>query len=100
MKKVKNKLQVRHYAQVPCEPFCVDVVDEIDAKRISDILADQHLFLFDQRIIPDYANIISVVMWDDTPDEENNNQPYGWVDYLNEEECMEWDEFEQTYLIK
>ena len=47
MKKVSNKLQIRHFAQVPCEPFKVDVADEIEAKKIIDILSDQHLFLYD-----------------------------------------------------
>jgi len=98
MKKVNNKLQVRHYAQVPCEPFCVDVKDEEEAKKIADVLADQHIFLYNNNIIPDYCNAIYVVMWDDTPDEENNNEPIGWVNYWNEEECMEWEEFEETYL--
>ena len=72
MKKVKNKLQVRHYAQVPCEPFCVDVSDEVEAKKIKDVLADQHLFLFEQKIIPDYANSICVVMWDENSDGEGH----------------------------
>lgn len=95
MKKVTNKLQIRHYAQVPCKPFCVDVVDEIEAKKISDTLANQHLFLFEQKIIPDYANSICVVMWDDV---DGEGKEFDWVDYYNEEECMEWDEFEETYL--
>ena len=46
MKKVNKALQVRHYAQVPCKPFCVQVDDEVQAKKIIDILAGQHLFLF------------------------------------------------------
>jgi len=97
MKNVLNTLQVWHYAQVPCKPFCVDVVDESDAKRIIDVLANQHLFLFKNEIIPDYSNVISVMMWDDSIDEETG-KPYGWVSYWNEEEMMEWDEFEETYL--
>jgi len=90
IKNVKNKLQVMHYAQVPCKPFVVDVKNETDAKRIMEILADQHLFLFEQNVISDYANALCVVMWDE---EEND-----WVDYWNEEEMMDWDEFENTYL--
>lgn len=96
MKKVKNKLRVCHFAQVPCNPFTVDVVDEIEAKRIMDVLANQHLFLFDQRIIPDYANVICVMMWDDDLDEDENGEK--WTDYWNEEEGMEWGEFEEEYL--
>jgi hypothetical protein len=95
MEKVKNKLQVRHYAQVPCKPFCVDVDDEIEAKKVMDILTYQHLFLFHNKIIPDYANMITVVMWDEDSDGEGTP---GWGNYHNEDEGMEWDEFEETYL--
>lgn len=94
-KQVSNKLQVRHYAQVPCKPFVVDVKDEVEAKKIIDVLASQHLFLFEQKIIPDYCNSICVVMWDEDPD--GTGVP-DWVDYWNEEEGMEWDEYEETYL--
>lgn len=65
MKKISNKLQVQHYAQVPCKPFCVDVKDEVEAKKIMDTLADQHLFLFKHKIIPDYSNALTVVMWNE-----------------------------------
>ncbi len=95
MNKVENKLQVRHYAQIPCEPFCVDVKDEEDAKRIMDMLAEQHLFLFKNKIIPDYANSIMVLMWEEDSDGEGNP---GWVNYWNEAEMMDWAEFEETYL--
>jgi hypothetical protein len=37
-------------------------------------------------------------MWDETPDEENENKPYGWVEYYNNEEGMDFNEFEETYL--
>ncbi len=92
MNTVSNKLQVRHFPQVPCKPFCVDVDGEKEAKKIKDILANQHLFLFDEKIIPDYSNAIIVMMWD--------NENKEWVDYWNEEEIMDWDEFEETYLNK
>src|ERR1035437_129206 len=99
MKKIPNKLRVVHYPQVPCEPFVVDVKDEVEAKKIIDVLANQHLFLFKNKFIPDYANIVSIEMWDDTPNEEDGGKPYGWSNYHNEEEeGMEWAEFEETYL--
>lgn len=81
-----KKLQVRHYAQVPCKPFIVDVKDEYDAYRILTILANQHLFLFEQNIIPDYSNAILVMMWDEEEKE--------WIDYFNDFEICEWQEFE------
>lgn len=89
MKLVNVKLQVRHYAQIPCVPFCVDVKDEAEAFRISHILAQQHLFLYEKRLIPDFANHIAVVMWDEDMQE--------WTNYWNEEEFMEWDEFVRAY---
>ena len=46
MNNVKNKLRVMHYAQVPCKPFIVDVSNEREAKKIMDVLADQHLLSF------------------------------------------------------
>ena len=95
MKKVSNKLRVLHYPQIPCEPFFVDVKNEEQAFLIREALADQHLFLYDNNIIPDYSNAISVVMWDEDSDGEGNAD---WVDYYNEEEAMEFDEFVETYL--
>lgn len=95
MKLVPNKLKVSHFAQVPCKPFEAEVKDEVEAKRIIDILANQHLFLFENKIIPDYSNVICVSMWEE--DSDGDGTP-GWVDYWNEEESMEWAEFEETYL--
>lgn len=100
MKKVTNKLRVVHFPQVGTKVgfFEVDVVDELEAKKIMDVLANQHLWLFKNKVIPDYANIIAVEMWDESIDEETN-QPYGWSNYFNEEEGMEFDEFIDSYLI-
>lgn len=95
MKKVTKKLRVLHFPQVPCTPFFVDVKDEEQAFLISETLATQHLFLFDNNFIPDYSNIISVVMWDEDSDGEGTPD---WVDYYNEEEEMDFDEFAETYL--
>jgi len=93
MKKVPNKLRVVHFPQIPCKPFCVDVIDEYDAYRIINILAKQHLFLFEENIIPDYANVITVEMWaeDDEP---------GWNSYWNDEECAEWNEIEEEISVE
>lgn len=96
MKKVNTKLRVMHFPQVPCKPFIVDVDDEWQAAKIEDTLAKQHLFLLDQNIIPDYSNAISVVMWDDSLEPDENDEK--WTDYWNEGEMMEWDEFRNKYL--
>jgi len=95
MKKVPNKLRVIHYPQIPCEGFFIDVKDEEEAAKIRNVLADQHLFLFENNFIPDYSNIIHILMWDENSDGDGNPD---WVDYYNEEEDMEFDEFEETYL--
>jgi len=95
MKLVKNKLRVLHYPQVPCAPFFVDVKNEEQAYLIQETLANQHLFLFDNNMIPDYCNSIEVVMWDEDSDGEGNAD---WVSYYNEEEGIEWDEFVEEYL--
>lgn len=82
-----KRLQVHHYPQMPCTPFCVDVKDEYEAMKIINTLADQHIWLFANKLIPDYSNAFMVVMW------ENNE----WVEYFNHEEVMDWDTFEETY---
>ena len=95
MHNVINKLKVLHYPQVPCMPFEVHVENEREAYLIQGTLANQHLFLFDNNFIPDYANIISVVMYDEDSDGEGNPD---WVDYYNEFEDMDWEDFVSTYL--
>ncbi len=97
MKKAPNKLRVLHFPQIPCEPFFVDVKDEEQAHLVSETLANQHIFLFENNFIPDYSNVIAVVMWDENSDGEGTPD---WVEYFNDEEGMEWDEIVETYLSK
>ena len=94
MKAVKNKLRVLHFPQIPCTPFFVDVKDEEQALLIRETLANQHLFLYDNNFIPDYSNIVTVVMWDEDCDGEGNAD---WTDYYNEEEMMDFDEIVEAY---
>jgi hypothetical protein len=89
MKKVPHKLRVEHMPQVPCPTFVVEVTDEHDALRIMNVLAMQHLFLYENHIIPDYCNAIFVTMW---------VEGEGWVDYYNDDEEMDWEDFQATYL--
>ena len=86
-KAVKNKLRVVHIPQVPMKGFKVEVRNEREAFLIQNTLADQHLFLFENDVIPDYSNVIIVEMFDDGE----------WLDYYNEDELMEWDELISTY---
>ena len=90
MKNITNKLRVVHFANIPCKPFIVDVKDEQEAHKVYTVMAEQHLFLQKENIIPDYSNVILVEMLD-----ENNE----WCDYYNEEEGMDWDEVEANYFI-
>lgn len=96
-KKVPNKLRIYHFAQVPCKPFFVEVADEYEAKKMMDTLAQQHLFLEKENIIPDYSNAMGVEMWDENCDGEGKA---GWCDYWNEEELMDFSEIEENYLEK
>lgn len=98
MKNVKNKLRVVHFPQVgSCkESFKVEVKDEEQAYFTVNLLANQHLWLEKNRIIPDYSNAIIVEMYDENIEEETG-EPYGWGNYWNEEEGMEWEEVEETF---
>lgn len=62
------------------------------------VLADQHNFLFENKIIPDYSNAIMVVMWDEDPDAADAADGYDWFDYYNPAEDMYWEEFAETYI--
>ena len=98
MEKVQNKLRVVHFPQIgSCgESFKVSVKDEEQAYFTINVLADQHLWLEKNRIIPDYSNSIFVEMYDESIDEQTG-EPYGWGNYWNESECMEWEEVVETY---
>lgn len=89
---VPNKIRVCHFPQVPCKPFIVEVNNEREAYLIEQVFANQHLWLFDNGMIPDYSNAITVEIWD-----ENSGWSDGWVDYWNDTECMDWNELKQTY---
>jgi len=89
MKLSGKRLQVWHYPQINHGAFKVDVKDEYEAIKIINTLADQHIWLFKNKFIPDFANALIVQMWDETGQE--------WVSYYNEEEQMDWDDFETLY---
>ncbi len=89
MQSVTNKLRVVHIPQVPMDGFKVEVRNEREAYLIANTLADQHLFLFNNFVIPDYSNAIFVEMYDNDSDE--------WVIYYNDSEGMEWDELIEVY---
>lgn len=88
MELIKRKLRVCHIPQVPMKPFIVEVRDEREAYLIDNALAQQHLFLFENNVIPDYSNVIFVEYLDEDGE---------WCTYYNEYEFMEWDEFVEEY---
>lgn len=58
------------------------VQDEKQALFAINILADQHLWLEENRVIPDYSNAFFVEMLVDND----------WVEYYNEAEDLDWDD--------
>lgn len=83
----KNKLRVIHIPQLPMKSFKVEVRNEREAYLLTEAFANQHLFLFENNVIPDYSNIILVECF------ENGE----WCDYYNEIDDLEWDDFIQEY---
>lgn len=84
---VNKPLRVYHIPQLGLSgtpTFYVSVKDETEAAKVANALADQHLFLLENGIIPDYSNIIGVEMEEDGE----------WVDYFHEE-VGDWDEVEE-----
>lgn len=89
MKNVSNKLRVAHMPQVPGKSFYIHVENELEAAKIIAILAQQHLWLYNNNYIPDFSNMISVEMF--------NEETQEWENYCNEEEdYAEWDEIEES----
>lgn len=93
-----KRIKVSHFAQLPCKPYEVEVQNEQEAALLEKVLAEQHLFLFENKIIPDYSNAIVVSVWDEDADGEGNA---GWVDFYHEEEDgwqIDWEEYKENYL--
>lgn len=84
------RLLVQHYAQVPCEPFKVEVDSIEKAMLLEEVFANQHCFLFDKKIIPDYCNVITVQIW--------NKDEQDWSDC--DEEGNDWETIQELYLEK
>lgn len=89
---IPNKLRVVHYPQIPCKPFIVEVENEREAYLVSETLANQHLWLLEENIIPDFNNIIHVEMLGG-----NVECAEEWQEYYNDEEKMDWDELKETF---
>lgn len=86
-KPITNKIRVWHIPQVPMKAFKVEVENEREAALLISVLSMQHLWLFENDVIPDYSNAMGVEMFEDNE----------WVEYYNEKEGMDWDEIENEY---
>lgn len=95
MRLTENRLRVVHIPQVPMKGFAVDVMNEREAFLIDHAFANQHLFLLEKNVIPEYSNVIFVQMWDENLEPDKDGEK--WTDYYNEHEDMEWEEFTKTY---
>jgi len=89
-KPTKQKLRVSHFPQIPCKPFSYEVKNEREAYILEDAITRQHLFLFKNGFIPDYANVFNVEVFN----EEDNE----WQDYFNEFHELEWDDLCQEFI--
>lgn len=75
--------RVTHYPQVGTGvKFTVEVPTIEEAIRMAEAIAFQHLLFFDNNIIPDYANIITIEEW--VEDE--------WLEYESDFEET-WEEY-------
>lgn len=72
-----KKLRICHYAQMPCEPYIVEVENIKEAKKLSDILADYDLFQYTNMIKPDYSSMTIL--------EEYDNENKEWHDWFDED---------------
>lgn len=53
----KEQLRVKHFPQIPCKAFEVEVESVQEAVKIMDVLAEYDLFQYKNRIKPDYSNM-------------------------------------------
>ena len=83
---IENQIRITHIPQVGCsKAFVTEVKNESEAHLLVNVLADQHLFLFDNKFIPDYANTLFVEM----------KTSEGWQNYYNEPMDLDWDELQE-----
>ena len=92
---VDKKMRIYHFPNVPCKPFYVEVDNELEAHKLMNVLAMQHLWLEKNNFIPDYSNAMGVEMWDEDLDADENGSK--WTDYYNEEENCEFDDLESQF---
>lgn len=78
-----KRLRVTHIPQVPMKGFEVEVMSEREAYLLCEVFANQHLFLYENNVIPDYSNAIIVEQWEDGE----------WQVFFDHKNGLEWDDF-------
>jgi len=96
MKGINQRLRVVHIPQVPMKGFVVEVKNEREAFLLEKTLAEQHIFLYENNVIPDYSNVIFVEMWDEGVEPDENGEK--WSDYYNEFHMMEWEGLKEEFI--
>lgn len=84
-----SKYRLLHYAQVPCKPFVVESDDLEYLLKIKTILTEQHLFLYNNRVIPDYTNSLMIeelIPEESRGEDDDPEDPY-W--HLDDDEIQE-----------
>lgn len=89
-----KKLRVWWIPQIPMKPFYVSVKTLEEADLILNTLADYDIFQLENNIKPDYANTGGLQIFEEDP--EIND----WVDWYDEENGMDFDEYREEVLNK
>lgn len=83
MNQTHKKYRLSHYPQIPCKPFTIESDDLGYLVKLKDVIAQQHLFLYENKVIPDYTNSITI---DELIPEEYRTEEYGDELYWNIDE--------------
>ncbi len=92
MNKNTQKLRVWWIPQIPMKSFEVNVKSLEEANLILNTLADYDIFQLENNIKPDYANAGGLQVFDEVENE--------WVDWYDEENGMDFDEYRDEFLNK
>lgn len=83
-----SKFRVTHFPQVGnANSFCVHCDTEMEVALIVNTLSLQHLWLFNNKFIPDYANVLIV--------ESYNEDDRCWEAFENPDNHDDWEDHEE-----
>lgn len=91
MNQTHKKYRLLHYPQTPSKPFIVESDDLDYLVKLQDVIARQHLFLYENKVIPDYTNsiIIEELIPEEYRTEEYSDELYWSVDEDEIKELLE-----------